>query len=104
MKRSPQLLPQHRKAFSAVGENLRLARLRRRLGSQIVADRAGISRATLHKIEKGDPTVAMGNYFGALNALGLADDLTKLAADDRLGRLLQDVALPKRAPKAKATL
>lgn len=83
------------------GDNLRLARLRRRLGTQLVAERAGISRPTLHKIEQGDPSVAMGNYFAVMNALGLAEEVGKLAADDELGRLIQDRDMPKRAPKTR---
>lgn len=103
MKRSPHLLPQQMKMMRELGENLRLARLRRRLGARLVAERAGISRPTLHRIEQGSPSVAMGSYFAVLNALGLAGELPKLAADDELGRLLQDRDLPKRVHHRKAT-
>ena len=96
MKRNPQILPQQRRKLALVGENIRLARLRRRLSASLVAERAGISRATLYKIERGYPAVAMGNYFGVLNALGLAEDFFKIARDDEVGRLVQDSALPRR--------
>ena len=96
MKCKPQLLPRQSRELALVGENLRLARLRRRLSASLVAERAGISRATLHKIERGNPSVAMGNYFGVLNALGMAEDFLRIGRDDELGRLVQDAALPHR--------
>jgi transcriptional regulator with XRE-family HTH domain len=104
MKASVTLLPKHRRLMSGLGENLKLARLRRRLSAQLVAQRAGISRATLHKVEKGDPTVAMGSYFMVLNVLGLEQEIGHLAADDDFGRRLQDLSLTtaKRAPKREA--
>ena len=63
MQRSVQLLPRNRREFTQLGERLKLARLRRRLSATLVAERAGVSRATLHKIESGEPNVAMGSYF-----------------------------------------
>lgn len=104
MVRSIQLLPKHRRAFSLLGERVKLARLRRRLTAAMVAERADISRATLHKIESGEPNVAMGSYYQVLRVLGLEEDFGQLAADDALGRKLQDSKLvPKvRAPKRKA--
>ncbi len=104
MKTSVTLLPKHRRLMDRLGENLKLARLRRRLSAEQVAQRAGISRATLHKIEKGDPAVAMGSYFVVLNVLGLEKEIERLAADDEFGRRLQDLGLKtaKRAPKREA--
>ncbi len=83
------------------GENIRLARLRRDLSSEQVAERAGISRNTLIKIERGDEGVAIGMYFRVLIVLGLQDDLLLIARDDVLGRKLQDIGLttPRRASK-----
>jgi len=103
MKASVTLLPKHRRLMRGLGENLKLARLRRRLSAEQVAQRSGISRATLHKIEKGDPTVAMGSYFMVLNVLGLEHEIEHLASDDKFGRRLQDLGLttPKRAAKRK---
>jgi len=80
-----------------VGEHMRLARLRRRLTTAMVCERAGISRPTLLAIDAGEPGVSIGAYARVLNALGLANDLLKLAADDELGRKLQDIDLPVRA-------
>lgn len=104
MKTSVTLLPKHRRLMDRLGENLKLARLRRRLSAEQVAQRAGISRATLHKIEKGDPAVAMGSYFVVLNVLGLEKEIERLAADDEFGRRLQDLGLKtaKRAPKRES--
>ena len=76
-----------------MGENIRLARLRRDLSSEQVAERAGISRNTLIKIEKGDEGVAIGMYMRVLIVLGLQDNLLLIAKDDELGRKLQDVGL-----------
>ncbi len=87
------LLPQHERMMRELGENFRLARLRRDLSSEQVAERAGISRNTLIKIERGDEGVAIGMYFRVLIVLRLEDDLTNVAKDDVLGRKLQDAGL-----------
>ncbi|NLE54371.1 MAG: helix-turn-helix transcriptional regulator [Lentisphaerae bacterium] len=83
------------------GENLRLARLRRHVTAKLAAERAGISVATLTKIEQGAASVALGSYMQVLFTLGLAEDILLVAQDDELGRKLQDagLALRKRAPK-----
>jgi transcriptional regulator with XRE-family HTH domain len=100
-KKRPILLPKHQRMLQQVGEQFKLARLRRKLSAEQVAERAGIGTSTLWRIEKGDPGVAMGNYFQVLVALGLDREILKLAADDELGRKLQDAELitKKRAPK-----
>jgi transcriptional regulator with XRE-family HTH domain len=103
MKAKPHLLPRHARMMSGMGGHLRLARLRRRLGTELLAERAGISRATLNKIERGDPSVAMGNYFAVMNALGLADAFASLGADDPLGRIIQDDQLPLRIRKSNSS-
>ena len=95
------LLPKQERMLRTMGENLHLARLRRDLSSEQVAERAGISRNTLIKIEKGDEGVTIGMYFRVLIVLGLQDDLLLIARDDVLGRKLQDIGLttPRRAAK-----
>lgn len=87
--------------LQTLGENIHLARLRRDLSSEQVAERAGISRNTLIKIERGDEGVAIGMYFRVLIVLSLQDDLLLIARDDVLGRKLQDIGLttPRRASK-----
>ena len=87
------LLPRFQKMMEQVGENIKLARKRRRLTTIIVADRAGIDRSTLYQIEKGNPSVSLGAYFNVLHAMNLQDDFLKLAADDELGRRIQDLEL-----------
>ena len=76
-----------------MGENIRLARLRRDLSSEQVAERAGISRKKKNKKEKGDEGVAIGMYLRVLIVLGLQDNLLLIAKDDELGRKLQDAGL-----------
>ena len=95
------LLPKQERMLRVMGENIHLARLRRDLSSEQVAERAGISRNTLIKIEKGDEGVAIGMYFRVLIVLGLQDDLLLIARDDVLGRKLQDIGLttPRRSTK-----
>src|SRR5699024_8001858 len=92
-ERKPVILPQNLKLLSQMGENFKLARKRRKLTTSQVAERADISRSTLYLIEKGDPRVAIGNYFKVLRALRLKEDILKLAGDDVLGRKLQDLDL-----------
>ena len=103
-RKAVTVLPQTQKLLSQMGEQIRLARLRRHLPSEVVAERAGVSRATVHAIEKGNPSVAFGAYATVLHALGgLEKDLLLIAKDDELGRKLQDLELsvPRRAPRRK---
>ena len=97
------LLPSNVKILKIFGENIKLARLRRRLSAQQVSERANIDRSTLWRIEKGSSSVAIGTFLQVLFVLGLEKDLLKVAADDVLGRKLQDLNLvvKKRAPKKR---
>ncbi len=99
MKR--ELLPSQRRLLQTVGEQIRYARLRRDLTTVQIAERAGIGRTTLVKIEKGNEGVALGQYFRVLIALGLGNDITLLAKDDELGRKLQDAKLEVRERASK---
>lgn len=102
MPRSKKLAADHpipvRRALKTLGRDLRDARRRRRISTEIMAERASISRTTLSKIEKGDPGVAMGNYANVLFALGLAPGLAQLAdvRNDTLGLELDEEQLPQR--------
>ncbi|MDD3227829.1 MAG: helix-turn-helix transcriptional regulator [Oscillospiraceae bacterium] len=101
-KKAAVIMPQTRAILEQMGEQIKLARLRRKLSSQLVAERAGISRQTLNSIESGSPTVSIGSYAAVLHALNNLDsDLLQIAKDDVFGRKLQDLELPtrKRAPK-----
>ena len=96
-KKATVILPQTQRMLNQMGEQIRLARLRRRLTAELVAERAGISRMTLCNIEKGSPSVAIGSYAAVLHALnGMDKDLLLVAKDDELGRKLQDLGLPTR--------
>ena len=97
------LLPKTKKILVDLGDNIKLARLRRRLSSEQVAERANISRPTLLAIEKGTPTVSIGSYLQVLQVLGLEKDMVLVAKDDDLGRRLQDAKMitSERAPKRK---
>ena len=77
------------KQLRELGERLQLARLRRRYSAATVAARAGVTRMTLYKVEKGEPGVSMGTYANVLRVLGLPGDLDLVARDDVLGRKLQ---------------
>ncbi|MEX2601136.1 MAG: helix-turn-helix transcriptional regulator [Balneolaceae bacterium] len=88
-----RLFPQHQHILEQVGENIKLARKRRKLTTTQVAERANIDRTTLYYIERGKPSVAIGAYFNVLRALNLHEDFLKLAADDEFGRKLQDMDL-----------
>ena len=93
-RRSIIVMPATKKILSEMGEQIKLARLRRKISATLVAERAGISRATLWNIEKGSPSVTVGAYAAVLHALnGLDKDLLLVARDDELGRKLQDMEL-----------
>ena len=101
-KKTVEILPATQDILSSMGEQIKLARLRRNLSVELVAERADISRATLWKVEKGDKTVAIGIYAAVLHALNDMDkDLLLIAKDDELGRKLQDLDLPIRKRSEK---
>jgi len=99
--RNSILLPRAQKPISVLGENIKLARLRRKFSAEQVAERANISRPTLVSIEKGNPNVTIGAYVKVLSVLGLENDIMEVANDDKLGRRLQDAKLivRERAPR-----
>lgn len=103
MKKKNILLPKTERSLMTLGENIRLARLRRKVSAELMAERAGISRSTLWAIEKGSSSVSMGSYIQVLTVLGLEKDILQVASDDELGRKIQDAKLGtrKRAPKKK---
>ncbi len=81
--------------LKTLGENIKLARMRRRISATMLAQRAGMSRMTLRAIENGEATVSLGAYANVLFSLGLENDLLMIAKDDVLGRKLQDIELLK---------
>lgn len=90
------LLPKLTRQLAALGERIRLARHRRQLTAEMVAERAGISRPTYREIEQGAPGVALGRYLSVLHVLGLEAHLDTLAEDDELGRHLEDARIGER--------
>ena len=91
------------KILATLGENIKLARLRRKLSIRSMAERAGIATSTLGNIEDGSPSVSLGSYLQVLSVLRLEDDLLLIAAKDPIGRQIQDAGMivKKRAPKKK---
>lgn len=87
-----------RSGLKGLGESLKNARIRRRLKMITVADRAGVSRETLAKIQRGDPGVSIGNYAAVIFALGLGTDWMNLAdiTEDKVGQNLDEERLPSR--------
>jgi transcriptional regulator with XRE-family HTH domain len=92
-RRSSAPLPRVGRILVELGQNIRLARTRRKLSAGLVAERAGMSRPTLRAIERGDSGVTLGAIANVLNSLGLVDDLGRVARDDELGRQLEDAVL-----------
>ena len=91
--RGAVVFPRNRKVLEQLGENIKLARKRRGYTQVLISERTSLSRLTIRKIEKGDPTVSIGHYLAVLATLGLADDFIKVAKDDELGHKLQDIKL-----------
>ena len=101
-KKAVTVLPSTEKILETMGEQIKLALLRRQLSVELVSERAGISRATLWNVEKGSPSVAIGIYAAVLHALNNMDkDLLLIAKDDEFGKKMQDMNMQvkKRAPK-----
>lgn len=87
-----------RRALRKLGQDIRDARLRRRIPTELLAERASISRMTLYNVENGAEGVSMGTYATILFSLGLIDRIGNLAdaSEDTLGRQLEEERLPKR--------
>ena len=103
-KASYNIVPATEEILKNMGEQIKLARLRRNFSAALVAERAGISRASLWKVESGNPAVAIGIYAAVLHALGGMDsDFELVARDDKMGRQMQDLNLitRKRASRRK---
>ena len=101
-KKTVLLMPKTEEILKMMGENIRIARLRRNLSMRLVCERASISRATLWQVEKGSPNVAIGIYAAVLHAFDGGDkELLKVMREDELGKTIQDLNLttPKRGKR-----
>lgn len=92
-KRSASVYPKNQKVLSLLGENIKFACKRRGYSQSLIAERTGLSRLTVRKIQQGGSTVSIGHYVAVLGVLGMVEDLAKVASDDELGRKLQDISL-----------
>lgn len=92
---SRPLFPQTQRRAEALGERLRLARLRRRMSLDELAARVNVTRHTLSRLERGDMSTGLGVLARVLAVLGLEEDLDRIGQDDELGRRLQDVRQPR---------
>ncbi|MBL0039509.1 MAG: helix-turn-helix domain-containing protein [Xanthomonadales bacterium] len=104
-KRTPPTHPRMQRQIEALGQRLRAARMRRSMTQQVLAERVGVSVPTMAKLESGDPSTSLATVLRALTVLGLAGDIDLVAAQDVLGRELQDNALRRtnarpRTPKS----
>ncbi len=93
VRRSAPIFPKNKKVLLLMGENIKLACKRRGYSQSLIAERTGLSRLTVRKIQQGDSTVSIGHYVSVLSTLGLVEDFAKVANDDVLGRKLQDIKL-----------
>ncbi|MBM3987470.1 MAG: helix-turn-helix domain-containing protein [Planctomycetes bacterium] len=93
-RNTPPTFPAAARQLVALGERLRAARRRRRLTQAVVAARVGVSKQTLAKLESGNPATSLATALRVLAVLGLAQDIDQLAANDELGRRLQDIEQP----------
>jgi transcriptional regulator with XRE-family HTH domain len=98
MRTTPPLPLPVKRALAKLGGDIRTARLRRRISTTMMASRAFITRTTLLKLERGDPTVSLGSYALVLFILGLTERLAELAdvRFDERGLELEEDNLPQR--------
>ena len=100
-KKTHFLPPRTKRALAALGQQIQLARLKRNLTMDLVCRRAGISEPTLRSLEQGNPSPSLGALAMVLLALGLQEDLKKIAAVDEVGELLQESDMRKRASRPR---
>jgi DNA-binding XRE family transcriptional regulator len=92
------LPPNVRRSLAKLGADIAVARRKRSLTIQMMAERLGVAKSTYQRVEKGDPTVSMGAFAMTLFVLGMGDGLGGLVdprIDDQ-GLLLDAERLPRR--------
>ena len=95
------VLPKVQSRFDGLGQRLRLARMRRRMSLAQMAEQTGISRDTLHRLERGDASISIAALLNVLSILGMGPDLDHVGADDLTGRTLQDMAMTRGRRRTK---
>lgn len=105
MRTAPPMPLPVKRSLAKLGEDIKAARIRRRITAELMAERAFVTRPTLRKVEKGDPSVALGTYAAVMFVLGLAPRLAELAdvRSDELGLQLDEERLPQRVRRKAAT-
>ncbi len=105
MRTAPPLPLPVKRALTKLGSDIRAARLRRRIPTTLMAQRAFVTRTTLGKVEKGDPGVSLGIYATVLFILGMASRIEELAdpRNDALGLQLDEERLPKRVGSPRSS-
>ena len=101
-RRTPPTHPLALRRLTALGDRLRAARLRRKMSQTMLAERVGVTRQTIIKLEDGNPATSLATVLRVLSVLGLGADIDRLAADDTLGRDLQDNELTRAPPSSSA--
>lgn len=104
MKKSNTFSPLTKRLLVHMGENIKMARLRRDLSLKAVAERAGLALNTVIAIERGSSGVGIGAVANVLQSLNLAEDISLLAKDDALGRKLQDLKIQPKQRASKKVL
>lgn len=99
ISRTAVVFPKDIEILNKLGENIELAMKRRKITQTKLSERTGLSMPTLRNIIRGEASVSMGHYLIVLSALGLSEDLSKVALDDEFGRKLQDIELLKTGRK-----
>jgi DNA-binding XRE family transcriptional regulator len=91
-------------AVAQLGQNIRLARIRRRMSQDELAQACGITRKTLYALETGHPGATIGTVFSVLWKLGLMGTTTALADPDadEHGKILEAARRPRRARQPAA--
>ena len=98
MRTAPFLPLPVKRALVKLGADIRASRLRRRISTTVMAERAAVTRTTIYKVEKGDAGVSIGTYATVLFILGLIErlgDLSDVHYDD-IGLQLEEMRLPRR--------
>lgn len=100
-KRVPPVMPQHARRITALGQRLRVARMARGMTQANLAERVGVDRTTIGKLESGDPGTSLSTVLRVLSALGLERDIDQIAADDKVGAQLAASSLRRPSPRSK---